>query len=162
MTNFRFISKLILLLAFVLPTMLYAQKIITTSGGEGSGTTGSVTYTVGQVVNNTYSTVSGSVVEGVQQPFEISVETGVEIADINVTIKAFPNPSADYLTILIENFKTENLTYMLFSIDGKLHASGKITGSETNIKMNDLIPAVYFLKVSKNDKDIKIFKIIKN
>jgi hypothetical protein len=162
MKIFRIISSITIVLAFAYPAILSGQQIITTSGGGGSGTGGKVSYTVGQVINNAYTSDGGSVVEGVQQPYEISVETGVDIASINISIKAFPNPTADFLTVIIQDYQTKNLSFELFDLDGKLKASGKINSSETIVKMNELIPAVYFLKISSKEKDIKVFKIIKN
>ena len=38
----------------------------------------------------------------------------------------------------------------------------KITDTQTSIIMNNLVPATYFVKVIKEDKEVKTFKIIKN
>ncbi len=163
MKNSRIISSIIIVLAFVFPALLSGQQIITTSGGNGSGAGGKVSYTVGQVVNNIYTTASGSVIEGVQQPYEISEETGVEEnEEMNLTITVFPNPTEDYLMISIKDIDVQNLSYKLFRVDGKKITNGKINGNETKIKMNDLSPAVYVLKISNKNKDVKVFKIIKN
>ncbi len=55
----------------------------------------------------------------------------------------------------------KNLSYGLFDINGKLLESKKIDANETSIKMNHLMPANYFLKITKEDKEIKTFKTIK-
>lgn len=47
-------------------------------------------------------------------------------------------------------------------MNGKLLQTVKATGSETRIETNNLIPANYFVKVTENQKEIKVFKIIKN
>jgi hypothetical protein len=52
-------------------TCLQAQEAIPASGGNGSGNGGSVSYSIGQVVDATYTGLSGSVAQGVQQPYEI-------------------------------------------------------------------------------------------
>ena len=158
------ISLLILSVAvvFIFSTLLYAQEVVTTTGGNGSGSGGSVSYTVGQVVNNIYRTGSGSVTEGIQQPYEISVETDVENTDINLLITVFPNPTSDYLTIQVHDSGREELNYKLYRIDGKLITKGKINGKETKLKTEDLTAAVYLLRISNNKKEVKVFKIIKN
>lgn len=67
------ISMLILstfLFLFLGQTGLYAQTSILASGGDNSGSGGSVSYSVGQVFYTTNTGTSGSVEQGVQHPFE--------------------------------------------------------------------------------------------
>ncbi len=142
---------------------LQAQEAIPATGGEASGSGGSASYTVGQVVYTTNVGTSGNfVVEGVQQPYEISVVAGIaEAKDINLSVSAYPNPTTDYLTIKVENYETANLQYMVFDINGKLLQTVKATGTETKIETSELVPANYFIKVLDSEKEIKVFKIIK-
>ena len=144
-------------------TSLQAQEATTTAGGEAIGSGGSTSYTVGQTVYTTNVGTNGnSVAQGVQQPYEISIVTGIPKAkDINLSISVYPNPTTEYLTVKVENYETANLQYMVFDINGKLLQTVKATGDETKIKTNNLTPANYFVKVLDNKKEIKVFKIIK-
>lgn len=142
---------------------LHAQEVITTTGGNASGSGGSVSYTVGQIVYNSNAGSNGSVSQGVQQPFEISVISGLDEGEgINLTCSAYPNPTTDFLTLKVGVIKTENLAYQLYDIGGKLLVSNKVEGNETTICMSNLVQSVYFLKLTNNNKEIKTFKIIKN
>ena len=144
-------------------TGLQAQTSVNATGTNASGSGGTVSYSVGQVVYTTNTGTSGSVAQGVQQPFEISVVTGIEEAKgINLSVSAYPNPTTDYLTLSISEFEISNLTYQLYDISGKLLQSEKITGNQTNIVMSNLVPANYFVKVIAGNQLIKEFKIIKN
>ena len=144
-------------------TGLQAQTSVNASGTNASGSGGTVSYSVGQVVYTTNTGASGSVAQGVQQPFEISVVTGLEEAKgINLSVTAYPNPTTDYLTLSISEFEISNLTYQLYDISGKLLQNEKITGNQTSIAMSNLVPANYFVKVIQGNKEVKIFKIIKN
>jgi len=140
-----------------------AQEAIPATGREASGSGGSASYTVGQVVYTTNVGTNGNTVaQGVQQPYEISVVTSIpEAKDINLSVSAYPNPSTNYLTIKVENYETANLQYMVFDINGKLLQTVKATGQETKIETNNLVPANYFIKVLDSEKEIKVFKIIK-
>ena len=142
---------------------LQAQEAIPASGGEASGSGGTASYTVGQVVYTTNVGTNGnSVTEGVQQPFEISVVTGIkEAKGINLEVSAYPNPTSNYLTVKVENYETANLQYIVFDINGKLLQTVKATGQETQIETSELVPANYFVKVLDSEKEIKVFKIIK-
>lgn len=96
---------LIITLGFYL-TSLQAQKAILTSGGEASGNTGTLSYSIGQVVYQVHTGSNGSVAEGVQQPFEIQEVTGIEnVFGVNLTISTFPNPVVENLTLSVENLE---------------------------------------------------------
>jgi len=154
----------------ILATMLFvailstkAQEVVPATGGEASGSGGSASYTVGQVVYSTNTGTGGnSIAQGVQQPYEISEVTGIkEAEDINLSVSAYPNPATNYLTVKVENYKTDNLQYMVFDINGKLLQTVKATGQETKIETSNLVPSNYFVKVIDNKKEIKVFKIVK-
>lgn len=139
-----------------------AQQAITTAGGNTTSSAGSVSYSVGQIVCKTQNGSSGSVSQGVQQPFEISVILGFDEAQgINLVLSAYPNPATAYVILKVENFKTENLTYQLYDISGKLIESRKIISSAETIGMENLPSAIYFLKVTNNNTEVKTFKITK-
>jgi len=150
----------ILLLGVVLS---YGQSSTIASGGKATGTEGSASYSVGQVAYQTHPGTNGSVAEGVQQPYEISVVTGLDEAeDMRISIAAYPNPTTDYLTLKVKNFELTNLNFQLYDNHGKILQSEKITGNQTNIVMSNLVPANYFVKVMQGNKELKSFKIIKN
>ncbi len=157
-------SKAILSALFLLfiGFILQAQEVIPTSGGSANGSGGSVEYTVGQNFYTTNFGTNGSVAQGVQQPFEISVVSGTnDIDGIALFCSAYPNPTTDYLTLKIESITVENLTYQLFDVSSKLIESKKIIGNETSIQTGNLIPAIYFLKVNQGNIIVKTFKIVK-
>ena len=144
-------------------TGLQAQEAIPASGGEASGTGGTTSYSIGQVVYTINTGTNGSVAEGLQQPYEISMVTGIEQAkEINLLFSAYPNPVTDFLILKVESHDNVDLLYLLFDINGKLLGNKKVVGNETSIAMKHLVPATYFLKITKNNKEVKILKIIKN
>ena len=140
-----------------------AQESTNASGGDATGSGGTVAYSVGQVVYTNNTGTNGSVAQGVQQAFEISVVTGLEEAKgINFLVMAYPNPTTDYLTLRIDEFEISNLSYQLYDINGKLLQNEKITSDQTSIVMSNLVPSSYFVKVIQGNKEVKTFKIIKN
>lgn len=157
------IKTLIAFCLFGFGTIIQAQNTIPASGGNASGGGGSVSYSVGQVVYTKYTGTNGSATQGVQQPYEISVVTViVEAKDISLEIEVYPNPSTDFVKLKIKNYEVENLRYQLYDINAGLIKDNKVEGNETSISMQNLLPSVYFLKVTDNNKVIKTFKIIKN
>jgi hypothetical protein len=143
--------------------VIKAQETIPATGGNATGSGGSVSYSVGQITFSTFSGTNGSVAQGVQQPFEISVVTGIEEAgEVNLMLSAYPNPATDFVILKVVNYDSPNLSWELFDINGNILEKEKIEGTETTIRFENRSPSVYFLKVTDNNKMIKTFKIIKN
>ncbi len=152
-----------ILLTFILSlSTVSAQESVNATGGNASGSGGSLSYSVGQVVYQTHTGTNGSVAQGVQQPYEISVVTGLEEAKgINLTVSAYPNPTVDFLTLEVKYLELSALSFKLYDMNGKLLQNKKITGTHTTIVMSNLEPATYLLIVNRDNKEVKTFKIVK-
>ncbi|MCH2231761.1 MAG: T9SS type A sorting domain-containing protein, partial [Crocinitomicaceae bacterium] len=98
--------------------------------------------------------------QGVQQPYEIAVTTGVNKTTINLELSVYPNPTTDYLTLKVED-NTE-LNYQIYDNHGKVIANKKVTATTSTINLESLPKATYFLNVVNNSQVLKTFKIIKN
>jgi hypothetical protein len=160
-------------------TGLQAQTNVNATGGNASGNGGSVSYSVGQVVYTTHKGSNGSVAQGAQQPYEISVAGIDEANGISLRVTAYPNPTTDYLTLEIDastslsiqsmsnqkdastSLSIQSMSYQLYDIQGKVLQNQKITGYRTSIDMNNLVPSTYFVKVIQENKAVKTFKVIK-
>jgi hypothetical protein len=139
----------------------HAQQAVVTSGGDASGSGGSAAFSVGQVVYTTNTAAAGSVAQGVQQPYEVSIVSGVEDQQISLQLQVYPNPTADYLALSIGELEMANLNFELFDMNGKLLEHKKVESTTEMIHMGHLPSATYFLKVMNQKKDLKTFKIIK-
>jgi len=139
----------------------YAQQATTASGGDASGSGGSVAYSVGQIAYTTNTGTTSSLAQGVQQPYEISITTGLLETDIKLNLSAYPNPTTNYLMLQIDNFD-KDLSYQLYDISEKLLESNTAVANFTTIKLEQYATATYFLKVTQNNTLVKTFKIIKN
>ena len=141
---------------------LQAQESFTATGANASSNNGSVSYSIGQVTYQTHMGANGSIAEGVQQPYEITVISAIkETSGINLSVTAYPNPTTDYFVLNCNGFEISNLSYQLFDMTGKLLQHKDITNNQTDIIMNNLIPATYFVKVIQHNIEVKSFKIIK-
>lgn len=140
-----------------------AQQATVAAGGNAIGNDGSVSYSVGQINYTEISGSTGSSMEGVQQPYEISVVTGFdEINWIQLSVSVYPNPTKDNLTLNITDSGIENLSFQLYDLNGKMLLTDHIPGTQTHIRMNELATSVYLLKIIQTNTEIKTFKIIKH
>ena len=140
---------------------VYAQNNTITTGADASNTNGSISYSIGQIDYISLSNGSTFINQGLQQPFEIVTLSGNEILDITISAQVYPNPTANNLIISLQNYNYENLTYKLFDIRGREIIDGTISNSETIVNMQPYASAAYILKLSKKNKEIKSFKILK-
>lgn len=143
--------------------ILNAQETVSSAGGNASGRAGSVSYTIGQLVFSYYSGTNGSIVQGVQQPYEISVLTSVEDPEIKtIDCIVYPNPASDIIKLSISTPDLSNMHFRLYDVKGVLLQEMKVDNEETEISLSRLAPSTYILRVLRNMKELKTFKIIKN
>ena len=152
------ISLIIILLCF---EIIQAQEAVYTSGGNGTGSGGTIGYSIGQLAFNESSDGTYSITQGVQQPFEISNTLSLDNYQF-LNLKAFPNPTKEYLELSFKKGYENQLTYKLFDINGKLIQTKDELKINETINMSSLNNAIYYLSVFKNDLNIKTLKIIKN
>lgn len=142
---------------------VHAQEAIPAAGGDASGSNGTLSYSVGQVVYTTGSGSTGSMNQGVQQPYDISTNSIVEESD-DMTLSVFPNPTEDVLTLSVENTDFSEYNYELYNNQGQLIQLKSIDANQVNIPMQDLNAATYILilKIKSTDEVVKSFRIIKH
>ena len=97
-----------------------------------------------------------------QQAYEIFT-VGIKETELNISLSVFPNPTADNLTLQISDYNNEILRYQLIDMQGKIIDARQISAQQTQIDMNSLPSATYFINVvNQENKIVKSFKIIKN
>jgi hypothetical protein len=160
-------TKFIFLFCFFLTLLFYdsiAQETTSSSGGNLTGTGGSISYTVGQAANMYLSETSGSVAQGVQQPYEIFLITGInEVKGISLDFLVYPNPVQDFLNLKIQDLNTEPLVWKIHDSNGKLLSTDRVSRTETWIPMTEYARGVYLFSVlNKSNLQYKTYQIIKN
>ena len=148
--------------------IVQAQESVNSTGNIATGSNGTVTYTIGQLIYTTNSAVSGHLAQGVQHPYEIfkidSISTSYrKEAQEHFSILLFPNPTADNIILDVQDYINEKLLYFLFDYNGKLIFHKQITGKQTHIDLGNLPSSIYFVNVVDDEnKKVQSFKITKN
>lgn len=133
---------------------------MTASGGDANNSTGSISYSVGQIDFAAAANATGSINAGIQQPYEIFV-SAVEKQYANIRIDIFPNPADHYLNLSIDAQKANSFSYQLIDINGRLLKEAVIVNEMSVIHTAELAPAVYFLNITEQGKQVKSFKVVK-
>jgi hypothetical protein len=152
---------LFIILMLMLSGSGFSQQGAASSGGNSTGSGGSISYTLGQVLYTTSYGSGGSSEQGVQQTYEISVITGLEIAGISLDLQVYPNPASESLKLIIRNHEIKKFRFQLYNNNGVLLLDSKLYDVETDIVMASFSPGLYILKVEEDKKVLKTFKIIK-
>ena len=155
-----FNMKIVLsLLIIFFSNQLFAQSNTLSSGGYSTGSGGSSTYSVGQIFYQSNNGNTHIETQGLQQPFEILIITGVS----NKAIKAYcyPNPTKENLIIEIEDNGLLNRNYDLKDENGKIILTGLLNIDKTIIDLKSLNPSIYILSIRSENSIEKSFKIIK-
>ena len=156
-----FLLKTILFCLLFTVEFTFAQAALTASGGEAVGAGGSLSYSIGQLDYIQASGSGGTASQGVQQAFTITVLGNDDFSSIELKAVVFPNPTTNYINLIITNVVAEDLSYRLIDINRRIISSHKITNQETIIPMERLASATYLLYVLDQNTQLKVFKIIK-
>jgi hypothetical protein len=140
---------------------IQAQDAIPVSGGEATGSGGTVSYSVGQLLSNMNIGSNGTVTQGVQQTIEFTVLSNPELIALTLSAVTYPNPTTDYIVLSLTDATLTDLSYTMFDLQGRLVTKAKVEQEATQIAMKNLAIGVYILKINQNNQELKTFKIIK-
>jgi len=153
-------TYLLILNFFGLSINLTAQNNTVSSGGDAEGSNGSVSFTVGQVVYTSAEGSNGSVNQGVQQPYDVDIITGIEHEEIELTL--YPNPTLGQFNLSIADSRTSEYSIQLFDAAGRLLLNKKQLLELNSISLESYSTGTYVLSVFKKDELIKSFRIVRN
>ncbi|MFN2396828.1 MAG: T9SS type A sorting domain-containing protein [Bacteroidales bacterium] len=152
---------LIVLICILSTSKLSAQEVIAGAGNHYEAGEIGISWTLGETVTETFKAADIKLTQGFHQPV-ITIVSVDEIFVPGYEITAFPNPTKSFVTIRIEAAELENLTYMLYDFNGKLIQHNLVESFETMVSLEELDPALYFIRIMKNNKIITSIKLIKN
>ncbi len=138
-----------------------AQETPVITGGELTGSGGTISYSIGQLSYIPITGNTGTISQGVQQSIEIFILSDTEFETLDISAITYPNPVIDRVMVKLDNKNLKNLTYRLYDMRGKAINEGAITKIETPINLNNTSSGIYILKINQGNKALKSFKIVK-
>lgn len=159
-------KKYIFLLGFLLVgKMLFAQERPVSSGGEAKGSGGSMSFSIGLMDYINVNSSTTKITQGIQQPVEILIYPGNNpvIIDRDPAYTLYPNPTKDFTVLHVKQPITQNTSYVLYDMLGRVVARQRLVNLRTTIRMDQLPSAVYLLSVveDSSNKVLTQFKIVK-
>ena len=136
-------------------------EVIATSGEYFSGANGSLSWTIGEPVTETFSGVNAILTQGFQQNTYIIVAIE-SMQDDDFQISVYPNPANDLINIHL-NVKSD-VIIELFDIQGKKLFIEKVEANTTlkQLNLNNFAIGSYILRITgTNGNLLKSYKIEK-
>jgi hypothetical protein len=148
---------ILMLIAFM---QTYAQQALVAVGGSGSNSTGSISFSVGQV-SYVYATDSiYGIQQGVQQPNDSLGIVSVVRFKLFENIHIFPNPVSNKAEVVINNWPN-SVEYQLHSSCGFLIRKSILTEFDSFIPFDELSKGTYILTLFTSKSSYSVYKIIK-
>lgn len=149
----------------VFPLCIYAQEIsqeiISSSGDYSDGSSGQLSWTLGDLAIETYSSGDVSLTQGFQQP-SYEVITTFESHDYSFVTRVYPVPSSDVITVEFGEILND-LEVVLYNLQGEIVLSRQVESETITLDLNYLSPSEYILKIiNKENNLIKSYKIVKH
>ena len=155
----------ILILSCLLVPSLFAQSAIVPVGGDAQGNGGSVSYTVGQLAVESAANSNGSitVLEGVQQPYEIMTVGVDDYPQIALDAVVYPNPTENIAQLQLNGFEipADGLRATLYDGNGKRLQTVTVTDDLTAFQIGQYATGTYYLEVRDGKRVLKTFKIVR-
>ena len=141
---------------------LSAQQSFVVTGDDIKTGFGSVNHSVGQLIITSDSTKKGSIIHGVQLPFELFRNpVGVEEYK-DIQAEAYPNPTFDHVKIFIPEHHHGPFTVSVFSSNGTLIESHRVNTNEMLISLSNQPSGMYTIRIAKETKTVSSYSIIKH
>ena len=134
-----------------------AQEVVATQGDSYTNSSGSIDFTIGEVVINAGTDGSNDLTQGFHQTNWNFVSIEDHVPSYEAII--FPNPTSEVLNIRTSTF--ENVTYTLYDARGKLVIQDKLSSAQTPIQVSQLAPGAYSLILNNDAQKLKTFRLIK-
>lgn len=157
-------KKLVLLLFLFIPWLLQGQVLtpeaVVTSGDYYEGSSGSLSFSIGECVTETYSQTSGTLTQGFQQA-EIVVVSSLSNPLAQVGLTAFPVPAGSILKLEMQTWQN-GLSAVLYDMNGIEIMRKNLLSSITEFNLASLPAGGYILRVfEESGLFVQSFRITK-
>ena len=146
----------------ILPAQTVTPTVISSDGGFSAGSQGSIAWTIGEPVSETYVSPGSNVTTmGFHQPEVIELETMIREHSGDMEILVYPNPVKDVLTFEMEGFSITSQLEIYNTLGQKVY-SNLIEQKSFVLDLREFPNGIYTFQISENSRALKHFKVIKN
>lgn len=164
-TNQYLFTLIFLATFFITQAQSISIDVMSSSGNYFSSSSGSITYTMGELMGETYSSSNNFLTQGFNQVNDVLVLTNISNETINNSaIKTFPNPVIKDLAIQFDQMSGEYII-QIFNTLGEIIFYESITNNDSTqktylIPFEKYISGSYFIQIINLHTQLKTNHII--
>ncbi|OFX86896.1 MAG: hypothetical protein A2W99_04050 [Bacteroidetes bacterium GWF2_33_16] len=140
-----------------------SSSVVATAGGYSEAGGLSLSWTLGELATETFTTTNLILTQGFQQGY-FEITSIDEPLSKSIDLKVYPNPAIDFINILIEDIDVKLVRIELYNLEGKLisNEQWENTGTPYQFQLSSFSSSQYILRIvdDKNNR-VKSFKIVK-
>lgn len=142
---------------FCLGVSAQPLDLVAASGASFKNNSGYISFSIGELFTATLTSPSALLTQGFQQT---RLRKGVSVVGTSaINMSVYPNPVQDLLILHVE--KPEGFDFLLYDSRGGLLLSGNVRDMRTEIDLSALVPAIYILRVTNYNEEVRLFQIVK-
>jgi hypothetical protein len=120
-----------------------------------------ISASIGQIFYQEVTTNDITEIQGVQQPLRFMTLSIDPVTTSATVVTLFPNPATTHFKLDFSQW-SDDFSYSIIDINGKLLSSGKILANSAALRVDDLASGIYLITVSDSKYFAKTFKLLKN
>jgi hypothetical protein len=140
-----------------------SPEVIGSTGDFYTSPAGSVSFTIGETVVETFNSGSNYLTQGFQQPFMLV--TAIPETSVENSMFVYPNPVKNNLFLDFNNMEAGAYHIAIYDASGKKIMDKQIQINAqflaTEITFTDLMNGIYLVKINNEHTLNKTFKIVK-
>lgn len=155
--------QLSLIFVFLGSTYLSAQTttpvVVASSGDYFVGTDATLSWTLGEIMTETYDGSNNQLTQGFQQPLRVT--SGLEEVSSQLNVNVYPNPTQANLTLEIPD-NTDEISIEIYDAAGKLVVQQIYSGvGPQTINFEELSNGLYIMRLKDDNNILETIKIQK-
>ena len=168
--NLYMMKKTLLIIGCVVGSFVVAKAqsvspdVIASAGEFYSNASGSISWTLGEPMGETYTSANNILTQGFQQPWDFG--TGITSGSVPVNADVFPNPTADEVHLQFGNNSNGQYVIDVYNTLGQQLSTSQYAATpsaQTTVSLAAYENGVYFITVRKIDgTETSTFKITKS
>ncbi|MCW3807590.1 T9SS type A sorting domain-containing protein [Plebeiibacterium marinum] len=140
-------------------SQLNEQALMSASGGHVENSNFMISFSIGEIITNTYSSENTELTQGLHQPNLIPTSAkNLKLSELEISV--YPNPIIDYVSIY--NNETQCSSYKLFTTQGKFILENTLNKTISKVDLSQLNKGSYLLVFYNiNNNKLATHKLVK-
>lgn len=137
---------------------IFAQELVSAQGESLSNASGSIDFSIGELVISTESNANNTLTQGFHQTAWEFVSLEDHLPAFSMSI--FPNPTSELLTI--NSAVYDGVSYKMYDKSGRIVLAGELTDELTQLNVASFSDGSYSILLEQGNEPIKQFHLLKS